>query len=81
MTVLTRRTLFICLLLAWIVSPLRDVHACSVCFTEGSPLARYAYYGTTAGLILLPGGLVTGFVLWIRSVERNQSSNDGRPGK
>lgn len=45
------------------------VYACSVCFTEDGYLARYAYYGTTAGLILLPASLVLGFVYWIRTKE------------
>lgn len=63
------------ILLLFITSGL-PAHACSVCFSETSPLARYAYYGTTIGLILLPAGLVTAFAIWIRSAE---SASDGAP--
>jgi hypothetical protein len=45
------------------------VWACSVCFAEDSALARYAYYGTTIGMILLPAGMVAAFAYWIRSAE------------
>lgn len=67
---LTVRFFVFVLLFGWLTCTNASLaHACSVCFSESTDLARYAYYGTTIGLILLPAGLVTAFALWIRAAE------------
>lgn len=71
-----RFLLFALLFSGYICLSVSSAYACSVCFSESTDLARYAYYGTTIGLIILPGGLVTAFVFWIRAAENKYTDQN-----